>query len=199
MADSAVAVVTDNLAFESSYQALERPPDAVSDYSPIPRGIRRFFISSAVSAKPVNDTIDLFVTATLPENFAYIITRLNVLLVVDTVLAWEGQITLRMSNHIPGQEVGTTETLCVGFSFQDLQSTGPFRALFENSGAFLQPFTSPMWATHGGSVTFRMHMGNIAAAVGAAGTIIAHAEFLEYDLNQAQRYWINTPMPTLAR
>ena len=141
----------------------------------------------------------MFITATLPENFAYIMRSFNYELTVDTVTDWNKHIALRLFNHIPGQPVGTSETIHVQTSDTDNAGTNPAAAVHERGGSPLAAFAGPIWAVHGGAITFRVHASNIAAAVQAAGFVITHCEFLEYDLNQAQRYFINTPIPTIAR
>ncbi len=199
MEDCAVAIVTDNLTYETSYQPFERPPDNQSLYSLIPRGVRRFFIQTDTQAKPVNDQIDMFVTATLPENFAYIFRSFTFQLEVDTASDWDGEVMLRLFNHIPGQPLGTAEHILILWSL--LTGSGnvvPTQTVRGNQ-VDLSQFTGPMWAVHGGSITVRVSGHNTAAAVQAAGFIFGHMEFLVYDLTQAQRYYVNTPIPTLAR
>jgi len=168
--------------------------------SPVPRGLRRFFFNNDVSAKPVNDQIDLFLTATLPVNFAYIINRFTLELSVDTVSDWDPLVVLRMFNHIPGQPLGVAEHVAVRANLFTPAGATPTRVVTaESQTSGLWGFTAPMWSVHGGSITFRVAMTNVAAAVGAAGFLTCHTEFLEYDLTQAQRYWINTPVPVLSR
>ncbi len=199
MEDCSIAVVTDALAYSTSYQAFERPPDTTTLYSLVPRGIRRFFLQTDSAAKPVNDTIDQLITATLPENFAYLMRSFNYQHTVDTASDWNTVLSLRMFNHIPGQEVGTSEVMHVQTSRMTSANADPANAVHARGANPLAMFAGPVWAVHGGSITFRVHANNNAAAVGAAGFVITHCEFLEYDLTQAQRYYINTPMPTLAR
>lgn len=196
MEDCAVAVVTDNLAYSSSYQAFERPPDTITINSLVPRGIRRFFMATDLQAKPVNDDYSMFLTATLPENFAYIMRSFNCQISQDRALDWDQDMILRMLNHIPGQEVGTTEQIGVLFEFF-ANPTVNFRTV---RGPYdLSAFSSPMWSVHTGAITFRVEAANTNNTVSTAGFVISHCEFLEYDLNQAQRYYINTPIPVLGR
>lgn len=197
MEDRAVAVVTDNLSFDSSYQAFERPPDYQSLYSLIPRGLRRFFFAAATALKPVNDQYNLFLTATLPENFAYILMRMNLQLTVDRAADFELDTELRMFNHIPSQPVGTSELVMVTAPL--FVGTGDPRRVLTNVQQSISQFAGPVWSIHGGSITFRIAMTNINATAAAAGFLIAHCEFLEYDLTQAQRYYINTPYPVMQR
>lgn len=200
MEDCVTAVVTDNLAYDTSYQPFERPPDHQTLYSLIPRGLRRIFLATDVSAKPVNDQIDLFITATLPVNFAYIMTRFNLQLAGDTAGQWSTRVQLRMSNHINGQPVGTTEQVHVATNTFTPASANPTATVTAESAAeAVKSFAGPVWAVPGGAILFRVAMTNINADVGAAAFVITHAEFLEYDLTQAQRYWINTPYPVMQR
>lgn len=151
-----------------------------------------------VDAKPVNDQIDVFLTATLPENYAYVMRNFNLQLSADTASDWDNTVVLRMFNHIPGQEVGTAEMISTEMSL--FVPAGATPTLTVNQHRLnLAAFTMPMWAVHGGSITFRVELTNIAAAVGAAAFVITHCEFYEYDLTQAQRYPLNTPFPVQAR
>ncbi len=196
-----MAVVTDNLAYTPSYQAFETPPGAVVINSVVPRGVRRFFFNNVVAAKPVNDQIDVFLTATLPGNFAYIINRFNLSLFSDVASDWDPHVLLRIQNHIPNQPIGVLEEVLLRANLFTNSNDDPRRVVTaESSSSGLHSFTAPMWAIGGGeSFDFRVAMTNQAAAVGAAGFLITHVEFLEYDLTQAQRYFINTPIPVLSR
>ncbi len=150
-----------------------------------------------MSAKPVNDQIDLFVTAALPDNFAYIIRSFNWQLVGDTAEDWTRFCSLRMTNHIPGQPLGIAESILVELGLFAPQGSNFIQAMGDLG---LNNFTAPMWSTHGAnSISFRARGANTAAAVGAAGFITSHVEFYEYDLSQAQKYFLNTPQPIQIR
>ncbi len=162
--------------------------------------MRRFFINEDVDAKPVNDQIDLFLTATLPENFAYITSRFNLTLTSDVASDWDASVVLRLQNHIPGQPIGVTENVLLRANlFTPAGLTQRRIVTAESAMQGLPAFTAPFWSAEGGTIDFRVEMTNVAAAVGAAGFIISHVEFLAYDLTQAQRFWINTPIPVLGR
>ncbi len=164
----------------------------------MPRGLRRFFLQTDVSLKPVNDQINVFITATLPENFAYIMRSFNLVLSADTASDWDNTCPMRMFNHIPGQEVGTNEEIATELSLYVPATQNP--TLIANQHRVnVSAFTAPMWAVHGGSITFRVSLTNVAAAAGAAAFVTTHCDFYEFDLTQAQRYPINTPFPVLQR
>ncbi len=199
MADCAIALVTDNLTYGTSYQAFERPPDTTMLYSLIPRGVRRFFISTDVSAKPINDTIDVFITATLPLNFAYLMRSFNLQFTGDTASDWNASVTLRLLNHIPEQGgAGVSEQLTAPMTLFTPGSGSPQLAVRDFHD--IRQFAGPFWSiSQTGQVTFRARIANVAAAAGAAAFVISHCEFYEFDLTQAQRYFINTPIPVIAR
>ncbi len=197
LADCAVAIVTDNLNYETSYQAFERPPDFNTLYSLIPRGVRRFFLSTGLQAKPLNDKYDVHITATLPENFAYVMRSLNLEFTGDKMADWETVLALRMLNHIPGQALGTTEQLHAELTLYVPALANPALTLGPDLG--LQNFTMPTWSTHEGQVTFRVKASNNGTAAAGAAFVVTHCEFYEYDLTQAQRYWLNTPYPVQMR
>ncbi len=163
----------------------------------MPRGIRRFFIASATAAKPVNDTYLLNATAVLPSNFAYILTGFNYSMEVDTAPDWESRILLSLGNHIPNQPVGSLELIHATVTDLPQSGSNPSKVM---ETVDLTNFTGPFWSTvPGAGVTFTVQTSNEAAAVAAAGFLTSHVEFLEYDLTQAQRFWINTPIPVLSR
>jgi len=105
-------------------------------------------------------------------------------------------VALRLTNHIPGQEVGSSETIHSVLSLLAPATGSAAISVFELD---LSNFSMPMWGLHGFAPTFRAHSANINATAALAGFVITHVEFLEYDLVQAQRYWINTRTPVMAR
>lgn len=197
MEDCAVALVTDNIVLLPSYTPFERPPDNTTLYSLIPRGVRRFFFNAATAAKPINDGYNMSAVATLPANFAYIFTKFNLQLSVDRVSDFDTTFNLKLLNHIPGQSIGVSENVMASGTVIAFGGTDP---QYSAQTVDLSDFTAPFWAvTPNSAVTFILTMRNSAAAAAAAGFLICHVEFLEYDLTQAQRYWLNTPVPVLTR
>ncbi len=191
-----MALVTDNLTYLASYTPFERPPEAVTLNSFIPRGIRRFFLQTDTAAKPVNDEIIINMTATLPDQFAYVLRAFNVHLEADFANDFNGACLLRLFNHIPGQPLGNNEVIATILNRSVLPAGSAHATATVTQ---LSNFVGPFWSTKEGSVTFRAQLNNTQAQVLAAGFVTTHVEFLEYDLVQAQRYWIETPIPTIQR
>ncbi len=146
----------------------------------------------------MNDTYDLFLTATLPTGFAYILRSLVCRVAVDTASDWEDRAELLLTRGIPGQ--GTSSQVMHVETTLFTPATGTARRALLARDSDLSSFVGPLWSTVPGlAAAFRIGMSNVAAAVGAAGIVDCHLEFFEYDLNQAQRYWVNTPSPVIVR
>ncbi len=191
-----MAVIVDNQFYTGSYTPFERPPENTTLYSLIPRGVRRFFLQAAVPAKPLNDELRLLLNLTLPDSFAYVVRTFDAQIRGDTATDYNPEVILAMFNHIPGLAIGSEQYISIPLSPQpstvgvENATTGPSN---------LHDFVSPAWSTHAGTITFRAEFLNVAAAAAAVAFINSYVEFLEYDLVQAQRYWINTPIPVLNR
>ncbi len=73
------ALVSDAHAAEEAYTPYQRPPDFVALRTAIPRGLLSFVVRGAeLAAKPLNDTLLVSITWTLPANFGYVFNELNV-------------------------------------------------------------------------------------------------------------------------
>jgi len=170
----------------------------VTLYSLIPRGIRRFFSTfTTVSAKPFNDQLDLFLTATLPVGFAYLLRSIVMRVAQDDADDWEKTCEVLMTRAIPGQGVTSQVIHLEATLFRVGSGTDRIAVLARD--ADLSSFAGPFWSTQPIAAALRLHMANVEAATADEGIVDAHVEFYEYDLNQAQRYWINTPIPVLKR
>ncbi len=162
--------------------------------------MRRFFMNEDVTLKPATDQITVVMTATLPGNFAYILRSFNIELTADTATDWEPSCVLTLSSHITGQGgVGQSENMTCDMLVMRAPA-GAVASMTISRAPDLSNFAGPFWAAEGASnAVFVANMRNLESAAGAAAFVIAHVEFLEYDLTQAQRYYINTPVPVLAR
>jgi len=194
--DCAVALITDAKTYGATYTPFERPEDALSLYSLIPRGVRRFFLDESVDAKGAGDTLNVQGTAALPINFAYVLTKFNLRISGDTSNLFEEEVAIQLINHIPAQGVGSEEH-AAGVML-DTNKSGSDDAIVLGT-IDLSNFVAPFWSTPGSVANFIMAISNSSGVAMAAGTIQSHVEFLEYDLVQAQRYWINTRIPTMHR
>ncbi len=167
-------------------------------YSLIPRGIRRFFSTfTTTQEKPLNDTYDLFLTATLPVGFAYLLRSVVIKFAADTATDFEQVCEVLLTRGIPGQGVTSQVVHLEVTRFTPATATQSVAVAARDS--LLASFAGPFWSTQPLAAALRLHLANVDTPAMAAGIVDSHVEFLEYDLNQAQRYWINTPIPTLQR
>ncbi len=164
----------------------------------IPRGLRRFFFTGTTSAKAINDDYNLFITATLPENFAYLMRSFNSRISFDTVADLDTFIAIRMLNHIPNQGGSAEETMHVLQNLKEDATSNSSRVSDQRDS--VTAFAGPVWADPGGSaITFRAAYANIEDPAQATGSVTTRCEFYEYDLTQAQRFYINSPFPVISR
>ncbi len=197
MADCAIAVVTDSIVYTASYLPFEKPPDALTINSLIPRGVRRFELASAATAvKPVNDQIRMLLTATLPLNFAYILTRFSLAFIDTRAADWDAMAVLRVSEAGGG---ASAEHFTVPLDLFG-SAPNPLDSRLVARPTSLAAIAAPFWARAGDAAVFlQVEMVDTNNTVTLGGTVTSHIEFLEYDLTQAQRYWINTLIPVLSR
>ncbi len=116
----------------------------------------------------------------------------------DTLTDFEPTIELLVTRAIPGQGV-TSQILHLALNVITRGTGLPTGAALARDSD-LSSFAGPLWSTQPISAAFRMQMSNVAApAMAAAGVVDSHVEFYEYDLTQAQRYYVNTPTPVISR
>ncbi len=190
-----MALVTDTLTYTGAYRPFERPPEGRSLNSLIPRGVRRFTISTVTAVKPVNDQIQTFISATLPLNFAYILRSFTLEMSDTRATDWERFVMLRIAES--GQGAFADNGLVPLELFG--ASAAPVGARLVASPADVSNFQGPFWSLKGRTVVFRAELVNMTTTVTLGGSLISHVEFYEYDLTQAQRHYINTAIPVLSR
>lgn len=191
MANVAVAI-----AMVPTYLAYERPPDIVALWSAIPRGLRGFQVElDAVTAKPVNDTLTLALTGTLPTGFAYVFAEIALSVRGDTMSDWDSEYSLNLQNFHQG-----SLALAMNWSFDFALMNLDSQTRGQGHTAIDQTPRQPIFAARGASgIAIVINAFNSAAAVAAAGNVSAYITFWEFDLEQIRKYPINAPLPTHSR
>ncbi len=192
-----MAVVTQGIAPARTYSPFEGMGETNRLWSAVPRGLIRFHSSEALDAKPVNDSIDLTFTCSLPNGFAYVLSALTFEIGVDTASDWESFTRCRIFNGLPNVAPGNNQV--AGLSMVLIPngaSADPSRVLGYEEGQLADWFPgvivkSPGAAGH----SFILQYHNAAAAVGAIGTINFNLSVYQYELNQAIRFPLNFPLP----
>lgn len=192
-----MAQVTTAISFTGSYQPFERPPQAISLWSAIPRGLQSFSVDTQLlDAKPINDIQLLTITATIPPNFGYVFADVALTISQDVADAWDPAFILNLQNFYRAPQ-----TVSLGLSISAMLPSiaggfGTVRATAEKTGAFSFPIVGVKDTT---GIQINLQATNQAAPAGAIGTVNAYISFWQFDLEQIFKYPINSPIPTNAR
>ncbi len=181
-------------------QPFERPPQIASMWSFVPRAFIHFTLDGAtLDAKPINDDQHLRISGVLPAGFAYQLVQIGMTIEQDVAGSWTARCIMRIVNWTPNANHGAHMVFALqdANEFADASAVSPVTVLGGLAGTQIgrQIIMSPQ----GGAISFSMLAVNEADPAGAAGTVDFIASFFEYDLTQATRYGLQTPMPTLER
>ncbi len=172
-------------------------------WSPIPRGMLHFALDGvALDAKPEGDQQHLRISGVLPQGFAYQFVQIGMSIEQDVAANWQSRPMMRIVNWTPDTIAGVHLVFVLedSFEFADAGAVSPVTVLRGLGEEGSHPLAKQIMFQPGrGIMSFSLLAVNEVAAVGAAGTVDFQASFLEYDLNQAVRFGLQTPMPTLSR
>lgn len=184
-------------------QPIERPPQSDTMWGAIPRAFVHFRLDGAtLDAKPVNDDQHLRISGVLAPGFAYQFMQIGMTLEQDVAASWLNRAIMRLVNWTPsaGHGAHMVFTLEDGFEFADASAVSAVTVLrgLASRGAF--PIGHQIiFNPGGGAISFSLLAVNETDPAGAAGTIDFLASFLEYDLTQATRFGIQSPIPVSIR
>ncbi len=185
-----------------TYLPYERMSDPAALWTAVPRGLRGFISNTeALDLKPVNDQQILNLTGTLPANFAYVFANIHLTISQNKAGNWTDTYTLNLQNWYQGI-LAQSETWNLPFSDGLIggPSSGDPQEKNSASGSLDYLPAQPMWAPRGTSgILIVMNAENLVGAAATAGTVNAHINFWEFDLEQVRKYPINTPIPVHAR
>ena len=186
-----------------SRQPFEKPPQEQTMWSPIPRGMVHFALDGAVlDAKPVNDDQHLRISGVLPSGFAYQFLQIGMTIEQDVAASWQSRPIMRIVNWTPDASAGLHLVFVLedSFEFADASAVSAVTVLRGLGEAGSHPTAHQIIFQPGrGAISFSFLAVNETDPAGAAGTVDFLASFLEYDLNQAVRFGLQTPLPTLSR
>ncbi len=164
----------------------------------MPRSLVNFNVDDGVlSAKPLNDTAELFISIVLPVQFAYRFLTFTWDLIQDVAFNWQnGYMTV--TNGIRGIAQGTSHRWHITNPSVDHIVT-PVSEMKILHWSDHGPTDILQSIVAGSSPVIVFKVNNVAAEAGAAGTTSFLATFLEYDIEQAQRFPIHWPTMTYGR
>ncbi len=196
-----MAVDTQTIAMTPSYVPYERPPQPATLWSAIPRGLQSFLVpAAALDAKILNDDMILTLTATLPPNFAYVMTRdMMISISQDQANDWNAIILFNLQNYYRttlNDAVALSGTWTAQIRSNEDANT---RALTAQDSYGGWPSLPIIGAQGTSGIQIAITLTNFANAATTAGTIDAAISFWQFDLEQVRKYPINSPIPTHAR
>lgn len=188
-----------NEILEGSYVPYERPPQAQTLWSAIPRGLQSFVAANAtLDAKGAGDIMLLNLKATLPPNFAYVLADIHCAIAQDEADDWDTVGTLNLQNYYRApQSVAMSSTFMFGFEVGTFLNTTRVMTNSERSSK-LPAF--PIIGTPGTSgALINVLLGNGSGNATTAGAVNAFISFWQFDLEQVRKFPINTPIPVSSR
>ncbi len=194
-----MAVVTTALTAAPTRTVFSKPPDAVREWTPIPRALVNFSLQEGViDAKPVNDSQELIVTMTLDPQFAFRLVELHISLIQDVANDWLNRCYLEVENAIRGMPDGQTQrhVLSLDDTIRNVSAVEMWLARLSKPGF---PHYVMQSTPSGAAIGCTFNATNQTAAAGLAGTIDFLATFLEYDIEQAERFYLHSPSLVLDR
>ena len=179
------ALVSDAHAAEEAYTPYQRPPDFVALRTAIPRGLLSFVVRGAeLAAKPVNDTLLVSITWTLPSNFGYVFNELNCNYQADVAGNFDAFGMLRLH-----QTSAATKNFDwrYGIDMNLVSENGTSRRRRQTQMHAGQVTRTPI-APPAGGANGGFSFVNLNTAVQAAGVLDFVISFFQFDLEQITWY-----------
>ncbi len=184
-------------------QPFETPPQVRTMWSLIPRGFLHFALDgTTLDAKPINDDQHLRISGTLPQGFAYQFMQIGMTIEQDVAASWDARPVMRLVNWTPNAAHGAHIVFVLedADEFADASAVSPITVMRGLGESGSHPLAHQIMFQPGrGIMSFSLLAVNETDPAGAAGTVDFFASFLEYDLNQAVRYGIQSPVPMTLR
>lgn len=192
-----MALVIQTVAGVSTYVPYERPPQNVTLWSVIPRGLQTFTWVQTLDAILVTDDALLNLTAILPPNFGYVMSDANLKLsMVAAGSEWSPNAIFNMSNFLRAPadiSVLMSSDWVQRMTVSD--NTDSSKSLVVDQA---WP-TFPLISSNSSGISTVLSAFNNAQNARAAGVFFAYLSFWQFDLEQIRKFPINSPFPVHAR
>ncbi len=180
-----------------SFVPYERPPQPLTLWSAIPRGLQSFVVDGlALDAIGSGDDALLQITATLPPNFGYVMHDLNLTLSMGNAgIDWAATMNLNLQRFYRAPQ-----SLALNGNWTQ-SMVAPAQDGTTKNLSKVQPWpTFPMIGTDTTTgILINVSTFNNAGTVRVAGTIQFWISFWQFDLEQIRKFPINSPQPVQAR
>ncbi len=151
--------------------------------------------AAATAIKPINDDYLLTVPVVLPQGFGYVLAELNMSVVVDTAVDFQGNAVWRVSNAAQATQGFSYR---YALSFQQISINGSTIGARTTRYEAGQLSRVPILPQIAGAVQ-SLSCSNLSDPAMAAGTCDALVSFWEYDLQQLQYYFVHSAMNVVGR
>lgn len=165
----------------------EMPPSPDAIRSPVPSGVIHFNGTEAIAALDAANQTSYSLICTLPGGHVYILKS----------------FTLRFASDDLVNDFND-----IGLCLYNIPTTSPvFNMVSPGAGVFLgnmamkvwQPTsTTPKRILFGGRDTFNMYVADMSADASTAGDMNYDVQFYEFDVDQIDKYELNTPIPMVS-
>lgn len=194
-----MAVVTDSPTALFSRTPFIKPPDLEREWTAMPRSIVNFALTgSVISIKPINDQQELIISIDLPAEFCYRWLTSTVFVIQNNARDWSDRSYVEITNGVRGVALGNMQEWPMVNEFVD-KIPSSSEAWIARGGSDTRLPTDILQAIRGVAPTITFKASNIGAPAGTAGTMNCLFTFLEFDIEQAQRFPIHWPTNILAR
>ncbi len=167
----------------------------------MPRAMVNYnIVNGVISAKPINDQQELIIGLTIEQNFAYRFLEFSISLIQDVAFAWGPRAYFELTNAIRNTAVSSTQRHPV--VLEDVTRIPVPSEMWIARAAAETNLPRYIIQTRPGTqsapvVTFKAT--NQSDPAGAAGTVNFYASFLEYDIEQVERFPLHWPLSTWTR
>lgn len=192
-----MALVIQTINATASYVPYERPPDPVALWTAIPRGLLSFIVAAEVlDLKPINDTFQLNVAATLPPQYAYVMTDCSFTLAGAIDLSkFDNSVNLNLQNFFRSNSPNLSGALSCNWrqDFFNTNLSNQLRVMQKTQDWPREVIIAPS-GTSGVLTNFTATNQDAGATV--AGTVDYYISFWQFDLEQIRKFPINSAVRT---
>lgn len=191
-----MAVVLTSLSAAFTRTPFIKIPDLQRELTAMPRSIINFQITNGtLDAKPINDQQELNISVVLPTEFAYRLVALNGFLVQSRAHVWRDRAYLEITNGPRGLALGATQEWPA--QLERVNKIPTF--VTANCFRLLDIPTDILQSDKSVAPTIVFKASNVDTVAAGAGTVSFLVTFLEYDIEQAQRFMLHWPVLTYSR
>ncbi len=195
-----MAVVLDSITATLSRTPFIKPPDNIREWTAMPRAIVNYdILNGVISAKPLNDDQELIISMVLDPTFAYRFLELAVSLVQNEANNWQRFGYLELTNAIRNIQLGATQRHLVPNQILSRVPAGGnmWISIPDNFSSLPRYVVQAVSGSATPVTTFKAT--NQADPAGTAGTVNFHCAWMEFDIEQAERFPIHWPALVYSR